>query len=142
MPSGGERVGFMDSLKNATSGLVENVRHKEFGLKAGELAEKWEVLSRYGPEIKVKTKEGARWWELKKVYWTEKEVGLFRRSRVMRVILEYIVRHEEDEEERGWFEYRPDSETAKMEKSPGEKVKIRLSLASYKKMVEREGEIL
>jgi len=138
-------MGFMDSLKNATSSFVKSVRHKKFKIKAGDLAEKWKVLRKYRPEIKVRRANMDEWWEISNVYEGEKEVGLFRKSKVRRVFIEYIVRYEydyEDEEEQGWFEYRKDSDLVKIEKDPKDDVEIRVTLANYEKMLEREGEII
>ena len=140
-------MGFMDALKNATSNFVKSIRHKEFKLRAGELAEKWNVLSRYRPEIKIRTGNQDWWWEISRVYVAEKEVGLIRRSKVKRVFIEYIERYEDyydedEEEERGWFDYRRESDIVKMDKDPNDKVEIRLTLANYEKMLEKEGEIL
>jgi len=140
-------MGFVDSLKRATSTIVKNIRHKEFELKAEELAEEWNVLSEYRPEIKVRSGNIEQWWEISRVYIGEKEVGLIHRSKVKRVFIEYIERYEDyydedEEEDRGWFDYLKESDLVKIDKDPNDKVKIRLTLANYEKMLEKEGDVL
>ncbi|WP_461866767.1 hypothetical protein [Thermococcus sp.] len=151
-------MGFMDSLKKATSSIVKNIRHKTFKIPAEELAWKWEKLKPYGVEIEAETSYGGRyntsaWFFIEDVTVKEVEVGIFRKSRKKKITVKcyreiepYDEYDEEEEEEIDWFDFsREEEETIERKEVTfweGDKVKIRMTEADYEKMIEKEGEIL
>jgi len=146
-------MGFMNSLKNAASGFVKSVRHKTFKIRAEELAESWEKLRRYGVEIEAETGHGAAWFIVEDVSAREVEVGILRKSRKKKITVkcrreaEPWEEYDEDDEddEGGWFDYGNEEDTVERRQLTfweGDKVKIRMTEASYERMIEREGRVV
>ncbi|GAB6135502.1 hypothetical protein [Thermococcus prieurii] len=147
-------MGFMDSLKSAASSFVKSIRHKTFKIRAEELAENWEKLRHYGVEIEAQSGYGGKyntsdWFIVENVSVKEVEVGILRKSRKKKIIVECYRETEpydeyEEEEDRGWFDYRREDtiERKKLTFWEGDKVKIRMTEANYEKMLEKEGRIV
>ncbi|NJE75896.1 hypothetical protein [Thermococcus sp. ES12] len=137
-------MGFFSSLKKAASNVSKQLRHKKFELRAKELAEKWDRIKFYRPEIGIEIGNETYWYPINRVWIDKVEVGLFRKSYLDKVFVEYsepVVYDEEEEEDEGWFSYEDDT-TKNKSFGLNDKVQIRFTMADYEKLVSKEGEIL
>ncbi len=137
-------MGFLNKLKDVAGKMVKQLKYVEFELTAEELAQKWDKVKFYRPEVFVDERYSKYWAEINRVIEKEVEVGLFHKSKKTVVEIEYTHIYEEyeyeDDEEEGWWEERREIGTLKL--SPKDKVKIRLTEMKYQEMLQKEGKVL